>query len=137
MSNGNNDWNVGYGAIRFMEQVLTTHTAVETFERTNDIQFLIRRRKGMTPVNAVLVEQYEFGIASLYAVLQQFRGINVVVNNGNWNQIAFDRNDAFKNTSVIALSMNDFLGALHVDRLDQYVPRSERDARDQERRKTS
>src|SRR4051812_33189743 len=74
MSNGENNWNVGYGAIVFMEQVLNSHTAVESFERINDIRFLIQRRNEMSGVNAVLVEQYEFGIAAFYAVLKEFDG---------------------------------------------------------------
>jgi hypothetical protein len=61
----------------------------------------------------------------------------VVVNNGNWNHIAFDEKEAFKDTGVITFSMNDFLGALHVEQLNQYIPRSERERRGQQHRKSS
>ena len=135
-NNGKNRWGVGYPAIQFMEQVLNFHQRVKSFERANDIQFFIQRTD-LPAVNAVFVEQYEFGVASLYAVLGEFQGVTVVVNNGNWNHIAFDRMELSMSTGVVAFAMKDFMGALNVARLDKYVPRDERQTRPPRRRTVS
>jgi hypothetical protein len=77
-NNGNNNWNVGYPAIEFLEGVLKNHSKVQSFTRCNDIQFEIKRRNGLPNVNAVLVEAYMFGEASLYGVLKEFCGVTTV-----------------------------------------------------------
>jgi hypothetical protein len=135
--NGANNWNVAYSAIRFLEQVLSNHRAVESFERSDDIRFTIRRRNGLPIANAVLVDQYEFGVAAFYEVLEEFKDVNVIVNNGNWNHIAFNWRELFKNTGVAVFSATDFMGALNVAEFEQYVPRDEREGRSTQRRKSS
>ncbi|MES1213490.1 MAG: hypothetical protein ABUL64_02800 [Singulisphaera sp.] len=135
-SNGSNKWNVGWGGIKFFEQVLSNHSSVASFERVNDIQFLIRR-KAHPDVNAVLVDDYMLGEATLYAIMQEFPGTTAVVNNGTWNHIAFDWREVARRTGVVALLMADFLGAINVPDLTQYTPRDEREERSRGFRKSS
>lgn len=114
MTNGENNWGVGWGAISFFEGVLSNHTAVDSFTRKNDVQFEIIRRGGRSTINAVLVDNYMLGEATVYAILEEFDGVNVVVNNGTWTHVAFDWRVFAKRTGVIVLKMSDFLGALNV-----------------------
>ena len=53
--NDQNNWNVGYSSILFMEQVLSSHRAVASFERVNDIQFIVERANGLSKINVVFV----------------------------------------------------------------------------------
>ena len=57
--------------------------AVASFTRVNDIQFKIIRRLGYPDVNAVLVDDYMLGEATVYEVLREFADVTAVVNNGN------------------------------------------------------
>jgi hypothetical protein len=137
MTNGQNNWGVGWAAIRFFDTVLSGHSAVTSFERVNDIQFEIERRRDLPSVNAVLIDEYMLGKATVYGLLQEFHGVTVVVNNGNWNHIAFDSKAFAKKTGVVVLMLADFLGALNGKDLGKYVPPEEREERDSRRKKSS
>ena len=132
-----NKWNVGDSAILFFENMLSSHNAVASFTRSNDIQFQIRRKDGLSDVNAVLVDVYAFGEAHVYGLLHEFHGVTAIVNGGGWNLIALDRKTIANRTRVTVFSMGDFMGALNVDRLEEYTPRDEREARRRKRRKSS
>jgi hypothetical protein len=117
--NGKNHWCVGWGAIQFMETVLTTHKSVHSFERIKDIQFLITYKRRRTPLNVglvdlnvVLVDEYELGQAAAYKIIQEFNGVQVIVNNGDWNHIAFDPREFEKTTQVVVVQMKGFVRGL-------------------------
>jgi hypothetical protein len=127
MNNGQNNWNVGYSSIVFMEQVLNSHTSVASFERINDIQFRIVRAKGLSKLNVVLVAEYHLGEAAAYAIIKEFDGVEVIVNNGVWNHVILDWREFADRTGVIVLEYSDFLGALNVKDLRKYVAPGERE----------
>ncbi len=137
MTNSENNWGVGWSAISFFERVLSNHTAVDSYTLVDDIQFNIIRRGDHPDVNAVLVEDYMLGEATVYEVLEEFRGVNAIVNNGTWNHLAFDWRDFAKRTGVVVLEMADFLGALNVKELAKYIPRDEREEHRRKRRRSS
>lgn len=135
--NGQNNWNVGYSAILFMEQVLSSHTSVRSFTRMNDIQFQIVRSKGHPDLNVVFVDVYEFGEAAAYAIIEEFDGIQVIVNNGSWNHILVDWRKFANRTGVVIFKLSDFMGAINVQDLRNYVTEDERDERRRKRKKSS
>jgi hypothetical protein len=137
MTNGENSWGVGWPAISFFERVLSNHTAVESYTRANDIQFKIIRRGDHPDVNAILVEDYMLGEATVYEVLEEFPDVNAIVNNGTWNHIALNWRDFAKRTGVVVLEMADFLGSLNVKELAKYIPRDEREEHRRKRRLSS
>lgn len=120
----------------YFEQVLSSHTAVESHNRVNDIQFEIVRRDNLPDVNAILLDDYMLGEATLYAILEEFEGVTAVVNNGNWNHIALDWRKFAKQTGVVVLELKDFLGALNVKQLDQYTTCDEREERRRKHKKS-
>jgi hypothetical protein len=113
VNNGNNKFNVGYSEIVFFESVLRTHTAVAFFERKDDIRFEIKRNNGMSDLSVVLVSEYMLGESFAYKVLVEFPGVDVIVNNGNWNAVVLDQSVFKSNTGVDVLKINQFLGALN------------------------
>jgi hypothetical protein len=113
VSNGSNKFNVAYSEIIFFESVLRSHTAVASFERTDDIRFEIERNKGMSGLSVVLVSEYRLGEAFAYCVIDEFRGIDAIVNNGKWNAVALDQREFKSNTGVEVFKINQFLGALN------------------------
>jgi len=137
MSNGQNNWNIGYTGICFFEQVLSNHSAVASFDRTNDIQFAIVRKKGMLDVNAILVDIYMLGEAAHHSIAAEFNGVTVIVNNGHWNNIAYDARALAIQTGVETFLMGEFLGALNCNDLSAYVPGGQRKKTSKRKRKTS
>lgn len=137
MTNCENNWGVTWSAISFFEQVLSTHTSVESYNRINDIQFEIVRRNNHSDVNAILVDDYMLGEATVYAILDEFHGVTAIVNNGTWNYIALDWKKMAKQTGVVVFTMADFLGALNVNQLDKYTNRNEREESRRKRKKSS
>lgn len=135
--NGQNNWNVGYSAICFMEQVLSTHTAVQSFDRKNDIQFSIVRTGELSDLNIVFVEEYHLGEAAAYAIIKEFEGVQMIVNNGNWNHVLLDWRNFADRTGVFVFKMPDFMGALNCDDIRKYITADEREERRRKRRKSS
>jgi len=112
MPNGENSWDIGYSEIMFFANALNAHQAVDNFTRTEDIVFDISRL-GMSPLRVVLVSEYRLGEAAAYRAIQEFPGIQAIVNSGNWNAVALDRNSFRRQTKVEVLSLKNFLGALN------------------------
>lgn len=137
MTNGSNNWGVSFSAISFLEKVLCAHKAVESFARVNDIQFKIVRSSGYPEVNAVLVDDYMLGEATVYAVLREFVGVTAVVNNGSWNHIALDWRAFAKKTDVVVFLVADFLGALNVEYPVKYTTAAESEERRQRSKRSS
>jgi selenocysteine lyase/cysteine desulfurase len=135
--NGQNNWNVGYSSILFMERVLNSHIAVALFERVNDIQFIVERANSLSKINVVFVNEYHLGEAAAYAIIDEFDGVEVIVNNGNWNHILVDWREFADRTGIIILKVSDFIGAINVEDLRKYVTEEEREERRQKRRKSS
>jgi len=137
MPNGFNNWNVSWSAIQFFGRVLSNHSSVASFTRVNDIQYQIVRRGDLPDVNAMLVDDYMLGEAKVYALLEAFDGVTVVVNNGTWNHIAFDWRDFAKKTGIAVFLISDFLGALNVKDLIKYTTNDEREAERREHKRSS
>jgi len=135
--NGQNNWNVGYSSILFMEQVLTSHSAVASFKRNNDIEFQIVRANGLSELNVVFVDEYYLGEAAAYAIIKEFDGVEVIVNNGTWNLILLDWREFAERTGVVILKVSDFMGAISVEDLRKYVTADEREARRRKRQASS
>jgi len=131
------DWAVGYGSIAFFKQVLSNHTAVASYERSNDIQFDTVRRGSLSDLKIVFVDEYELGEAFAYAIIDEFDGVDVIVNNGNWNHIILDWRDFEKRTGVAILKVADFMGAINHEQLTKCTTERERDERREKRRKSS
>lgn len=113
MSNGSNNFDIGYSEIIFFESVLRSHTAVTSFERIDDIRFEIARNNDRSNLSVVLISEYRLGEAFAFRVLDAFPEIDAIVNSGNWNAVVLDRADFKSNTGVEVLKMTHFLGALN------------------------
>ena len=128
-----NEWGVRWASIGFLEKVLRNHSAVVNFSCENEIQFQIERLL-MEPLNVVMLEDYLLGEAKVHAVIDEFDDVDAVVNNGTWNCVAFDWREFEKQTGVVVLGITDFLGALNVENLEEYVTADERAERKRKKR---
>lgn len=113
MTNGNNTRGVGYSEIVFFESTLSAHSAVESYERSNDIQFVVKRTYEVSDLNVVFVSEYRLGEEFAYSIIDEFDNVDVIVNNGNWNVVVLDQEEFSRNTGVEVVRLKQFLGALN------------------------
>lgn len=137
MQNGSNNWDVSYGAIRFVEQALNGHSKVEAFTRHDDIVFEIDRVDGMSEVTAVLVNRYTLGLADLFQALDEFPRMNCLVTSANWNSYTAEAKRYGMDNGICVFKVGEFLGALYSKEMMRYVPPDERDQQNQRRRRSS
>jgi hypothetical protein len=110
---GQNDWNVSYATIQFVESGLAGHTAVESFTREQDIVFRIARTGRRTPIMAVLINRYVIGQADVMKVMADFPGVQLIFAHGNWCGYTREAKEYGLENDVGVFEMSEFLGALH------------------------
>lgn len=111
--NGQNEWDVSYATIQWVEQGLKGHVAVESFERRDDIVFNIERTGGRDPVKVVLIARYVIGQADVMKVAADFPGVQMVVANGNWCGYTQEAKEYGREQGIGVFEMGEFFGALH------------------------
>lgn len=113
MKNGSNNFGVGYAEIAFFESILRHHAVVTRFHRSNDIQFDIERINNMPNLSIVLVSEYRLGEAFAYRLLDEFKNLDAIVNNGSWNAIVLDEVEFKRNVGIEVLGLSQFMRKLN------------------------
>jgi hypothetical protein len=126
----NPSFEVADHCLEFIKRVLYSHKAVDRFDEIEPIQFQIFRSDNRSAINMVFVDEYVLGEATCYEVIEKYEGVQVIVNNGSWNQVAVHRGSFFRITDVLVFRIADFIGALHLTKMENYVPVEEREAVD-------
>lgn len=137
MPNGSNNWDVAFGAIRFVEQALNNHAKVESFSRRDDIVFEVERIDGLPPTTVVLVNRYTLGLADLLQALEEFPGMDCLVTSANWNSYTSDVKQYGMENGICIFKLGEFFGALHREDMINYVPPIEREDNNKKRRRSS
>ena len=114
-----NEWDVIYPTIKFFERALQTHNKVVSFERENDINFIVNRIHGDT-INMVLVNRYVLGIADVYAIISEFPDANCIVTSANWNHYTWEAKEYGLNSKIAIFNASEFFGALWWDNFISY-----------------
>lgn len=116
MSNGNNNWNVGFSRISWVQSLLQSHGNVLSVSRGNDIVFETERKSGDRLI-VLCLDEYVMGISATQRVFREFSGVHIIYVGGNWNkytreakQYCLDRNVGLYNAGEIngALWRSDF-----------------------------
>jgi hypothetical protein len=114
-----NTWGVSYSLIRFLEEALTGHKRVSSFQRINDIQFLIRRFDWST-LNVVVVNEYALGLAAVLRARKEFPGTEYVVTGATWNGYTPEAKKYGQQNDIGIFNLNELFGALHWTNPKQY-----------------
>lgn len=137
MANGSNDWDVSYAAIRFVEDVLSSHPKVVDFSRHDDIVFEIQRPDGVSDITAVLVNRYTLGLADVLRAKREFPGMNCIVTSANWNHYTSDAKQYGIENGICVFNVSEFFGSLHWTEMIKYVPPALDKKDDKRERKSS
>lgn len=106
-----NNWGVSYSVIRFFERSLNGHNKIDSFERREDIHFVIKHINGIT-LHVLLVDEYSLGLAAVLRARAEFPEIDYVVTGGNWNGYTPEAKDYGWNNGIGVFNVGEFLGAL-------------------------
>ena len=107
-----NEWGVSYSIIKFFEHVLLGHDKVNTFERRDDIHFIIEHSNGTT-LHVLLVDEYSLGLAAVLRARAEFPEIDYVVTGGNWNGYTPEAKEYGWKNELGIFNISEFLGALN------------------------
>jgi hypothetical protein len=107
-----NTWGVSYSIISFFERALSGHDKVASFERVNDIQFVVQHVNGTT-LSVLLVNEYSLGLAAVLRAKAEFPEIEYVVTGGNWNGYTPEAKQHGWANSIGIFNTSEFFGALN------------------------
>lgn len=114
-----NNWGVSYSIISFFERVLTGHNKVVSYERVNDIHFVVEHVNG-TVLNVLLVDEYSLGLAAVLRAQAEFPAIDYVVTGGNWNGYTPEAKEYGWQNGIGIFNTDEFFGALNWIQPKQY-----------------
>lgn len=112
MTNGSNDWGVGYSLISFVDRVITTHANVSDVERHHDLCFEIQRIKGEN-IRLVCINEYTCSLARVLEVLDIFPRTNIVFVGGEWNGYTWQAKEYCLGNKMGLFNSKEINGALH------------------------
>lgn len=119
-----NSWGVSFSTISFLERALSNHKRVRSFERSDDIFFTLDRGD-LTPVRALLVDEYTLGLAALMKARNEFPEFDCIVTGGNWNAYTREAKEFGEQSGIGVFIITEFLGALWRDNVQEYVEKDE------------
>lgn len=121
-----NSWKVPYSTICFFQEALNSHARVKKVNRERDIFFRIERDDNFI-LNALLLNEYRFGIASLIKALEEFPETKYIIIGGNWNESTYEANEYAKDNKIGIYNFSEFLGAINYNNIPlQYIYKDER-----------
>lgn len=86
-ANGSNNWGVPFSSIQFVERILRAHNNVDSFDRSDDIIFNVKRLKQGDEVKLVCIEEYTASLASVRRVVEEFGKVQLIYVGGKWNSV--------------------------------------------------
>lgn len=111
-----NRWDVPFSTICFFEHALNSHKRVIRVSREKDIFFRIERDDNSI-LNALLLDEYRFGIASLIRALEEFPETEYIIIGGNWNQSTYEADEYAENNNIGIYDFSQFFGAINYDNI--------------------
>ena len=108
--------------LQFVEQALSTHNNVATFRQRANGLYEIERKKGREVVVS-LTDLYTLGTADVIEAMHTSSDLNCVVTTSAWNSYTRDAKQYGKEHGVGVFKLREFLGALWIDKLWNYVKR--------------
>lgn len=84
-ANGDNQYEVTFGRIMFLEKIIQGHDNVASFERHDDIVFDVERREQRDTVQIVCVDEYTISERTINRIFVDFPEVDIIFVGGKWN----------------------------------------------------
>jgi hypothetical protein len=118
-----NNWDVSYSHISFLERVLGSHQRIDHFRRNRDIAFRIERKDSLPEVVAILITRYTVSLADVINVLAEFPEATCIVTSGDWNGYTQQAKEYALEQNIGLFNTSEFFGALWRRDVATYVKR--------------
>jgi hypothetical protein len=112
-------------SIRFFEEVIRTHSAVQKLETRGRCIYVVHRKK-FDALVVVLTDIYIIGIADLVGAKQRASDLDAVVTISNWNGYIRAAKEHGIEEGVGVFILGEFMGALHKQEPFRYVKLDEK-----------
>ena len=120
-----NKWDVSYSTICFFEKALRCHNQVESFKRTDDIFFTIKRTSNLSEVKALLVNVYTIGLADIFRAKTEFPLMDCLVTSGKWNAYTPEAKKHGLENHIGIFIVDEFFAALWRKEPCRYIKRDD------------
>lgn len=120
-----NDWEVSYSSIKFLERVLNNHMCVRHFRRTKDTLFIIHRNRELPLVRALLVNVYTLGLADIFRANDEYPEFDCMVNSADWNHYTNEAKLFGMKNQLGIFTISEFFGALWLMQPYKYAKKDE------------
>jgi hypothetical protein len=108
-------------SIKFMENVLKSHSKVTSLERISDCYYLIKRSSNLSDIRLLITDVYTIGTADLIEQKNAYPEMNAILTVSSWNGYTKSvKNDAKKERIGIFVP-RELLGALNIDEFWNYI----------------
>jgi hypothetical protein len=114
MTNGSNNFGVGFDRIMWIDRLLRQHSNVEVVERTQDIVFSIDRKRGPA-IRLVCLDEYTCGITRVLEALATFPGTNLIYVGGVWNGYTWEAKEYCLDAHIGLYNTGEMNGTLYRD----------------------
>ncbi len=84
--NGQNDWDVAFSLIMFLERILIGHSNIETVRRYRDIVFDVARKAQGDILTVLCINEYSASLEVVMRALDEFPTVNIIFIGGKWNK---------------------------------------------------
>lgn len=111
MKNGSNTWNVSYGRITWLQDVLLSHQNITGLYRHDDIIMELERINGC-PITLICLDEYTLGIAGIHRVIKEFPTVNFISVGGNWNGYTREAKDLCLSRQMGLYNSGEITGAI-------------------------
>ena len=116
-------------SIRFFEQAMRGHDKVVNIKKLSDSYYEITRR-GLSTIRVFVSNYYALSLSDYYDVKDDYSDIDCLITISKWNSVTNEAYIQGKNNLVGVFTMEEFLGALNVDRPYTYIRPIDRENND-------
>lgn len=125
MNNGKNDFGVSFSLISWVDGFLKTHPNTAHSERSDDIFFLVQRKRGGI-VRLICINDYTCGFTRVLEVLEAFPQCNCIFIGGGWNGYTDTAKEFCVDREIGLFNSTEIYGVLSVNDHWKYFKRDEK-----------
>ena len=123
MHNGSNNWQVPYSSIAWFETMLASHGNIARWSRSNDILFVVQRKRPSDNIFVLLVNTYTFGVADYYRAKGEFPKLTCITLSGDWNGYTPEAKKLTESEGIGLFVPKELYAAIWREKPNKYVQR--------------
>jgi len=120
-NNGQNNYNVSYSVITWLERALKTHKNISSVSRYDDIVFEVTRTDQDDKLTIFCADEYVGGVTFVQHVLSEYPNCNIISIGGGWNGYTSEAKEFCLAAKIGLFVSDELMGALYKDKYWNHV----------------